>query len=415
MLTDRLNRVFAVLVGALIVTLSACVVPDVVMALVESGKGMHGFPTRVAEALKKKFPMKTRVFVNLNGGVARLAGRRICNNRIRYRNGMIGSLSEPTPRRISRDAPEVERLVSFADKMRRAGIPFLLALAPDKMPLDNSLFPDGWQGEGPNGDARAVARLVADGGMEVLDLTSRFAATREDVEKHFFWTDHHWNVRTAFQATGLICDRFATLLHEPSLRDNPRLSPDAWRWRVLKNSFVGAHGRRTGALFSGVEDFEYPLPRFATSQESFVPGTKDRRRGGFVPAEFVKRYLKPEQREWRWLAYGGPPRGLRVHRNETPVVKKRCLVVKDSFGRHVISFLSVVFREVVEVDPRLLADGETVEGIAEGYHPDITLLIVNPSSLLGARWWQRVEAEAAKHAAASRDADRPRGTLKDQV
>jgi len=402
MLTGGLNRIFAVLVGALVATLSACVVPDVVTALVESGEGMHGFPTRVAETLKKKFPMKTRVFVNLNGGVARLAGRRICNNRIRYRNGMIGSLSEPASRRISRDAPEVKRLIALADKMRRDGIPFLFALAPDKMPLDNSLFPDGWTGEGPNGDARAVARLVAESGAEVLDLTSRFAATRADVEEHFFQTDHHWNVRTAFQATGLICDRLATLLNEPALRDNPRLSPDAWRWRVLKNGFVGAHGRRTGALFSGVEDFEYPLPRFATSQESFVPGTKDRRRGGFVPAEFVKRYLKPGQREWRWLAYGGPPRGLRVHRNATPVVKKRCLVVKDSFGRHVISFLSVLFREVVEVDPRLLADGETVEGITEGSHPDVMLLIVNPSSLLGARWWQRVGA-AAKQESEARD------------
>lgn len=402
MLTGRLNRIFAVLVGALIALLSACVVPDAVIATVKSGKGMHGFPTRVAESLMKKFPMKTRVFVNLNGGVSRLAGRRICNNRIRYRNGMIGSLSEPGLRRISQNSPEVKRLVSFADKMRRDGIPFLFALAPDKMPLDNSLFPEGWPGEGPNGDARAVARLVAEDGMEVVDLTSRFAATREDVEKHFFWTDHHWNVRTAFQATGLICDRLATLLNEPSLRDNPRLSPDAWRWHVLKNSFVGAHGRRTGALFSGVEDFEYPLPLFVTSQESFVPGTKDWRRGGFVPAEFVKRYLKPDQREWRWLAYGGPPRGLRVHRNATPVVEKRCLIVKDSFGRHVISFLSVVFREVIEVDPRLLADGETVEGIAERCHPDVTLLIVNPSSLLGARWWQRVGA-AAKQESEARD------------
>ncbi len=354
-------------------------------------KSMHS-PKR---ALAEKFPLK-RFFVELNGGVLRLAGRRICNNRIRYRNGMIGSLSEPVSRRISRNAPEVQRIVSFADKMRRDGIPFLLALAPDKMPMDNSLFPDGWPGEGPNGDARAVACLAAECGTEVLDMTSRFAATREDVEKHFFRTDHHWNVRTAFQATGLICDRLATLLNEPSLRDNPRLSPDAWRWRVLKNSFVGAHGRRTGALFSSVEDFEYPLPLFVTSQESFVPGTKDCRRGGFVPAEFVKRYLKPDQREWRWLAYGGPPRGLRVHRNATPVVEKRCLVVKDSFGRHVISFLSVVFREVIEVDPRLLAGDKTVEAVTADYRPDVAVLIASSSSLLGARWWQRVETASVK-------------------
>jgi len=344
-------------------------------------KSMHS-PKR---ALAEKFPLK-RFFVELNGGACRLAGRRLCNKRLRFRNEMIGHAYTPSNGTISGDGREVAVELAFARGLRERGIPLLFVLAPCKMSCEGTLFPHGWQGENPNENAQKVAGILAEHGVAVLDLVPRFALTCQDVDRHFLATDHHWNVRTALEATGTICDRLADVLGEPALRGNPRLVPSAWKRHVLERSFVGSHGRRTGSLFSGVEDFEYFLPLFDTVQENEIPGKGKRRTGNFAAAEFNARYLKPDKREWRWLVYGGPPVGLRLHRNQTPSVDRRCMVVKDSFGRHPVAFLSTVFREVVEVDPRLLEKNQTVIGAVDAYKPDVVVMIANPSSILGPRW-----------------------------
>ena len=163
-MTHPMQMLFAVTTVVFVFAASAPCGLRAVDAVAKGG----GFAKKgIVQSDTSKFPGK-KWFVDIYGGVARLAGRRICNNRIRYRNGMIGYLCETAHRMMSRNCLEVKRVVSLADKMRGKGIPFLFALAPDKMSADNSLFPAGWQGEGPNADASAVARLAAKEGAEVL-------------------------------------------------------------------------------------------------------------------------------------------------------------------------------------------------------------------------------------------------------
>ncbi len=307
---------------------------------------------------------------------------------------MVGNAYAVEKRTISRGCREVEAELSFAMRLRARGIPFLFVLAPCKMSFDGTLLPCGWEGSNPNEASRAVAQALAAEHVEVLDLVPRYAATGEKIDRHFFATDHHWNIRTSLEATSIVCDRLAEILGKPELRGNHRLALSSWSRHVQRSDFVGSHGRRTGWLFSGIEDFEYFLPRFKTFQESFVPGSGKRRTGGFIEAEFNRKYLRPDQREWRWLAFGGPALGLKVHRNLSPSVDMRCMVVKDSFGRHPVAFLSTVFREVVEVDPRLTEPEQAVDGAVEAYKPDVVVMIVNPSSVLGARWLSGMKKKA---------------------
>ena len=67
------------------------------------------------------------------------------------------------------------------------------------------------------------------------------------------------------------------------------------------------------------------------------------------------------------------------------------MVVKDSFGRHPVAFLSTVFGEVVEVDPRLTEGDQTVEWAVDFYKPDVVVMIANPSSVLSQRWLKGME------------------------
>ena len=79
---------FAVLTSVLVAVLSVCTVSNSLAAAM-SAKGMRNSLKRAKAALRDKFPMKMDVFVNLNGGVMRLIGRRLCNKRLMYKRDML--------------------------------------------------------------------------------------------------------------------------------------------------------------------------------------------------------------------------------------------------------------------------------------------------------------------------------------
>ena len=81
-------------------------------------------------------------------------------------------------------------------------------------------------------------------------------------EDYFFRTDHHWRVETAFEVfTDIISwmEDFYKLDLDPGgfYRDR-----DNYNYRTYHNAFLGSMGRRTGANFSGFDDFTVIWPRF---------------------------------------------------------------------------------------------------------------------------------------------------------
>ena len=168
------GNLFAVGVMALVAVLSAVCIPRGINAALRRRSGASP-KASVCERLSSRFPMKPR-FVELNGGVARAVGRRCCNKRLRYRNGMIGHAYGVSGRCITNGCREVSVELSFASRLRERGVPFLFVLAPCKMSFDGGLMPCGWRCDNQNAESRAVARMLADSGVEVLDLVPRYPA-----------------------------------------------------------------------------------------------------------------------------------------------------------------------------------------------------------------------------------------------
>ena len=378
-----MKGLFAVLAMALVGALSIGVATGTVEDAM-SAKDMRGSVKRAKAAAREKFPMKMDIFVNLNGGVMRLIGRRLCNKRLMYGRDMLGMLcyAEKEEAGIRRGRKSVEAL---AAGLRKRKVPFVFVLAPCKLDLENEIVPPGWYVWNANLGAERIVPGMRARGVRVLDLIPEFAATADDVEDAFFRTDHHWKIRAAFKATRLVAAEIAAVLKRPEIADHPNLDEDRWEWRVLGNGFCGAHGRRTGRFFAGMEDFEYAVPRFPTDIAFSVPKRKISRTGSFEDAELERRFL--DDASWhvdRYAAYTGGNSPLQLHSSATAPFPHRVLLLKDSFGNPVASFLSTLFKEVVQVDMRRQPESVSELDMVKRFKPDVVVRIENITSFVKA-------------------------------
>lgn len=331
--------------------------------------------------MEERFPLKMS-FVELNGFYMRAIGVRICNKRMRFSCDMVGNVFEGDPSPALRPrSSSADEMVGFSRQLADKGIPFLHVMVPLKLDVDGALFPAGWNGRNPNREAEAFVSDVQARGVRVLDLIPILAGTAKDVQANYFSTDHHWRFRTALRAAALTADRLADILQEPMLKSNERLKPEAWIWKSIPRCFLGSQGRRTGCFFASAEDFEYAVPKFPNRMTRFIPSKRYKVAGDFGKAEMLSRFLKTTRRNRyvnRYGLYTGSDEDIQVHANVLAPVRKRLMLVKDSFGNPVSAFLATVFRSVIQVDPRKLPDGVMVMDVVEKYRPDVVVELVNP-------------------------------------
>ncbi len=377
------NKVFAVAIVVLVGALSACIAYGALTAGVKEGGGLRQSLKSAKRSIHDQFPMKLDVFVNLNGGFMRMIGRRLCNKRLLYGRDLLGMLcyAKTEKEGLKRGMHSVETL---AAGLRKRKVPFVFALAPCKLDLKNELVPAGWYVWNANVGAERIVPKLRAHGVRVLDLIPRFAATADDVEKNFFRTDHHWKIRTAFQASRLVASEIARVLRRPEIASHPNLDEERWEWRTLHNGFCGAHGRRTGWLFAGMEDFEYTVPRFATDISFSVPSRQIFRKGTFEEAEINRQFM--DDARWptdRYAVYtGNYP--LLTHSSKTAPFPYRVLLLKDSFGNPVASVLATLFRDVIQVDMRRQPKSVSELAIVKRFKPDVVVRLENITSFVKA-------------------------------
>ena len=348
------------------------------------GGKSRGLPSRekVKDVLQGKMLWKSG-FVDMNGGAVRLAGRRMCNERMLFQNGMSGYVSEWSKHGDDARVRAEDEIAAFGESLKRLGIPFLFVLVPLKMDLAGELVPQGFPAYNPNSMGSQIAAAVSERGVHTFDMTSLLAATPDDVTRNYFLTDHHWRYRTALRSACLVANELSEILSVPDLRNHPRLQEENWRWTTLPRSFLGSCGMRTGRLFAGLDDFEYALPKFDVTIERSIQSKGFHVRGDFRKAEMVSAKVKTGARPSanRYAAYTGTDVDVQRHVNCGAAVPIRVMLVKDSFGNPVSAFWATVFKKVIQVDPRKLPEGTTALDLARQYRPDAVVELVNPGFL----------------------------------
>lgn len=312
-----------------------------------------------------------KVFVELNGGMCRLVGRRLCNGVYRADDGQI--LRKCERRDVSDQAA---RAIQFAHWLKDRGMRYVYVQAPSKVDRAGVLSLPVVPNESNAMSDDFIARLKR-AGVATFDLRETLALTPEDVGRQFYRTDHHWNNDAAFTAFGLLVPYLADLTGTDPVAVTNRTDASAWRREVRPSCFLGSSARRTGRLFAGadVDDLIVYTPCFETQMSLDIPSKNIYLEGTFQETNMWKaKTLGQGVRADCYTAlYVGGLFSSTYHRNERAPIKVRILVIGDSFVRPLEAFLSTVVAELVVVDQRRFAPGETVVDYVARIRPEIVL------------------------------------------
>lgn len=339
---------------------------------------------KARKAVADKFPERL-AFVTLNGFFVRLLGQHLCNGVVKTRpHGMLLSPNGGGAKLKG----AARRMKGFSDFCEKNGAAFLYVQLPRKLDTESRMIPPG-VAERSNANARKMMRFLKRNGVPHLDLRADFTATPDDVKRNFYMTDHHWRNDAAFAAAGRLVPEIVSrcgVPEEEARKASELLSPGSWTREVYPSCFLGSLGRRTGSLFSGLDDLTVYRPRFGTSMSIRIPSKRVFVKGTFEEtnmrrAEEALSGAESFTTDAYSALYVGGIYPQTIHENPQAPIRKRVLLIGDSFARPVEAFLSVAVEYLEAVDPRRTGRAFDLAEHVRRTKPDVVIQMINPSSL----------------------------------
>jgi len=229
-----------------------------------------------------------------------------------------------------------------------------------------------------NANADAFVAAMEASSVDVYDIRDDFWSSGMTQNELFFNTDHHWTIEGAFLGTGLIAD-YLNENYDFGI-DEDLYTYDNFTKTTYEDFFLGSMGRRVGRIYGGLDDFTLITPSFENhiTLTEISWGNEVVYEGPFEESVLAMDYITdPDKSANRYAVYHGDYQELRFV-NENASSDKKILLIKDSFGLPVYSFLSLGIQEVRALDMRLFT--ENVADYVAEYQPDLVILMYNADS-----------------------------------
>lgn len=317
-------------------------------------------------------------YINLNGFMANTMDQRFMNDRVKLKNGNMAELME--------QAPDADWIVDIADNIATVyqhqearGKNFLFVMTPSQISKYEDLLPTGYV-DTINDTADLLLKLLAERGIECLDLRENFAEDGLVAADTFFKTDHHWLPQTGFWAYTKVLDK----LQEMGIfsRINTAYTDaDSFHFHIYEDSFLGSCGKRTGMYYAGVDDFCVIEPKFDTNITVKYEGDDIYYQGTY--ADTVNTPIPQYQFEARdyfnfyaYDMYGHSDTFPVLRINENAPEQTRLLMIGDSMNNVPFSLMSLYASHCYELDMRVYT--EDFPQFYEEYAPDTVIFMINP-------------------------------------
>lgn len=268
----------------------------------------------------------------------------------------------------------LEGMTQLKAELDEMNIPLLYIQAPFKLRPNEQQLPDNVK-DYSNANADQFLKGLEEAGINSLDLRKDYWSKGMSQNELFFNTDHHWTINGAFSG---YTDIVKALNSDYGFHiDEKYTELNNFDQKVFKNYYIGSMGRRVGAVYGGMDDFTLITPNFDTDYTVYDRdyGGEKIYKGTFQQAVLSNNYIAkgtpPDTN--RYAVYHGDNAEIEfVNHN---VNRGKLLVVKDSFGLPIYSFLSLGIHEVRALDVRLYKD--SVAEYAKKYHPEVVVVIYN--------------------------------------
>lgn len=326
-------------------------------------------------------------FITLNGGFQRLIGARNVNERYLLENRQLTYVIEEY------DMNGIAgNTVAFRDALAQLEIPMVYINTPFKIDAQDPQLPIGVS-DYSNENADRFLSLLRGNNVPVLDLRECIEEDQLDHYSLFYPTDHHWTAEAGFWAAGRII-RFLTEQDESFHTDSRITDLQNYTQTVHHDMFLGSSGRRTGPLYSGLDDMTVISPAFQTSLTFHAPEKDIFRQGTYQDTILFPEYL--EGMDYfdtsRYLVYCGNTTDNRIliqnnaAQEELDIrpAAKKILLIKDSFSSMVIPYLALGYEGLSVIDLR--GDISDLMSDIEKYQPDLVMVMYNPGAYKNTNW-----------------------------
>lgn len=338
----------------------------------------------IREVLLEKCAFR-EAMIHFYGGWARITGRSLCNDVIRHQSGML--LNTIMPQKDTKN--QVTKLWGLRNNLNKMGKEFLYVQLPLKNCRVDDMLPRGYAIDYSHEIIDDFIGKLNLGHVPILDVRSDVDLTSEHVERYFFKTDHHWNFDGAFRVFPTIAQALVTQIGCDVSNISAYISSQQWERIKLSHGFCGSVARRTGGLFSGVDDLFYYIPRFKTEMTKVIPSKDLLCRGSFGHSVVNTSNLKKPCSMFldnSYALYGGDCDHVKYSNSIAPI-KRNLLVVKDSFALPIIAWLTTIFERVDVVDLRLFKQMTVLEA-SKVFNSDIVAVMYNPGAIGVNKMWE---------------------------
>ena len=215
---------------------------------------------------------------------------------------------------------------------------------------------------------------LREGGVQVLDSRDVLPNCGRDLNDLLLVTDQHWSTLAAITMAQAVAGELNAMTDaelDPTLLDLEQLN-------TLKHDrlFIGKYGQRLGPVLVTPDDITEYWPKYDTrlSRQTRHVKRKVEAEGSFRDAVTRFEVLEtPEGHSWNETGYMlyGLTESYSIFTNEN-APDTTILLLKDSYGAPIGTFLSLLARNVVCVDLR--QDVDPLEVWLEKYKPDAVVM-----------------------------------------
>ena len=312
-------------------------------------------------------------FIEVNGTVHKLLGQRQMNGMVKLNNGKLVSTVDPYE--VAYHAQAVIELNAWAQE---EGVEFVYMQTPYEICAYESQLPSGVT-DCSNSNADVFLQLISQNGVSYVDMRESMHAAGMDHYEAFYKTDHHWTIETSFWAFTEVTKYIAEHLDVDVETD--KMDVSNYDAVTLEEAVLGSNGRKTGIVYSGLDDITVLTPKFDTEVTFAAPEADLYREGSFEDAYMVYERLEGDNlyEMLQYNVYIGQDYSYTVQTCSDALNDAKILLIKDSFSRPVSAFMGTVFAEVHTIDMRYY-EGDVREYI-EDNDIDMVVMIYNPHML----------------------------------
>ncbi len=268
-----------------------------------------------------------------------------------------------------------DNVESLEDFLTEQGIDFLYVQSPVKEDKYDEDYVDTY---GLSYESRLADNLTAEllsRDIDVLDLRETLHEQGMECYDAFFPTDNHWNIETAFWATGVIAGKLNAdygFQFDMSYFDEAN-----YEKKVYKNWVQGTIGRGVTLANAGYDDITVLIPQFETSLTMKIPDLNMNNTGTFMetminPAAF-KRRSTVYHSAYDAFAYSKPPVTEVTNHTDTGNDEKSVLLLRESFAGPVITYMSLGIGNLYAVTPEGFTG--SIENYIKQVEPDMVVIL----------------------------------------